>query len=458
VSATSCLSRACIDILSMSDGSVSEALNLIEQIDSSPPVYGKLWQLLAEWLTIGLVPVAVFGGTWRDTYAVMVINTVSMLFQRFNDGSETLSQLESMIVAFIAGAGAAIDVLDIRDTERCHATCLIMSVIFNYLPGFPIISGAREMKLGNVTLGAGRLLSVVVHSMMLVVGMTLGWSVSGYNSFTEHINTQSASLPPASYCSEGAYEGWVEVYAGCGSIWLFVFLVYLGVDPRDLPAAFPLTYGIWCLYGYLAETQPQMPAFLLEAALLFFAMTAAGLEEFRGGLSRVVVRVSITRAFAPSATAIIKIIRSQHVGNTTGYGSDFIGHFFFIGVAYAVGDGVAQVLWHPGMYWKRRHGRKTTGFTFADRLADKFMVDQFIFADRPADKLEPSADKAAEAPQQDPNEIVDLTDVATLQQSVRENAQKAQHHSDAIAALQQMVREQAQEMEVLKKTQPLTKL
>jgi len=386
LSATSCVGRACI-LGKLSDGSVSEALNLMDQINSSACTYSKLWLLLAEWLAIGLCPIAAFGGTWRDAYTVMAINTVSMLFQRFNGSSEILEELEAMIVAFIAGAGASIDVLLIRDTSRCHAVPIILSVVFNYLPGSGIISGAREVKLGNVVLGSARLIHIVLQVMLLSVGITFGWIVQGYNSLSEKeknnimdsvniAHTPAASLPAWSYCSKGAYEGWEMTYAGWGSIWVFAFLVYLHVDPRDLPVTFPSIYGVWCLYGYLAETQPAMPGFVLQASLLFIGMMVAGLEEFRGGTTRVVMRICLTRLLAPGATAITMIISGLTNMQITGVSSDLVGHLLLVGVGFAVGDGIAQVLWHPAMEWKRHHALKSfSKFSCADRLADRFMVD-----------------------------------------------------------------------------------
>lgn len=131
-----------------------------------------------------------------------------------------------------------------------------------------------------------------------------------------------------------------------------------------------------------------------------------------------------------------------------GFGADFLGHFLFIGVAYAVGDSCAQAILHPAMEWKRKHMHKTSGFTFADRLADSFMADQ----------LQDEDQKTAEAPQQDSENSAYLYG-GPIQQFVREQAHMAASHiaksskmTEEMAALQQMVREQAQEMAALKAT------
>lgn len=303
---------------------MSAALILVDQINSSGSPYGKFWQLFAEWFCIGLCAPAVFGGTWRDAYAVMVINTVSMIFQRLDHGSHALHALEPLIVAFIAGAGGAIDVLAIRgasQSDRCHAVTIFMTVLFNYLPGAGIIMGARELKLGNIVLGSARLFYIVVKIMLLVMGITLGWMVQGYDGVTKTGKSgfSPTSLPPRSFCPKGEYEGWQMVNAGLGSIWILSYLVWIKVDPRDIPAAWLQCLGIWCLYGYLAETQPAMPEYVLQASILFFGMMLAGFEEFRGGLSRVVIRVCLTNMFAPSATAINEILSNQYGKDTDGF-------------------------------------------------------------------------------------------------------------------------------------------
>lgn len=375
----------------LSEGSVSAALALLDNVIEMGPPYGKAWHMLAEWCTLAMAPVAVFGGNWDDCVQVMALNTMGMAIQQLSAFSQTAKDLMPFMLTFYAGAVGSLKLQWFRTSPlaRCHSIPVMMSCIFNLLPGSSFLYGALEIAGGHPMLGATRISGCLVKIFILSAGILIGWQVNGYDDLDQIgrfpvSGTTSASIPPFVSCSSD-YD-WTTVYCVVGLPYMVCFCVYLGIAPRDLPMHVVGLYGVWVLYGYLASgVAPALPGIVFNSIIMFVAMTFACFAEIVGYMSAGAFRVCLLQSFSPSTTAIKAIYNNLALTPLRGSAAipSIQEYLAAIAVGYAIGDSLACTFWRDVM--KIKHVSivkplKAMGFTMTPKNVLRTRMKSLTFA------------------------------------------------------------------------------
>jgi len=338
----------------LSAGSVSAALALLDKIQEQRPPYGKGVHLLAEWLCVALLPVAIFNGNWQDCVRVMILNTGGMALQELRRFQFCDHIMPHLLCVY---AGASVSILHEHHLfyttgDYCHSLAVMMSLIFNLLPGAAFLYGAIEITNGRSNLGTSRILACIMQIFFLAFGLMLGWQVQGYDGRSELngksvAGTGAASIPPFTGCTSD-YD-WTTVYGIIGLPYLTLFMIYLSVAPRDLPLQVVGLYGVWVLYGYLYNELSALPPTIINIIVMFVSILWAGVAEMAGSMPAGVFRVCLLQSLAPSYTAIKVILSTQAIATTHYAGISIVDTVVSIGAALAFGDVVACRLWRDVM-------------------------------------------------------------------------------------------------------------
>merc|ERR1740121_1711042 len=112
------------------------------------------------------------------------------------------------------------------DNDACRVTTWILASVLFFLPGVQLIYGAYETEFGSVVNGSGRLVAALMRCMFLVMGLTSGWQVFGYNAAIADTHGRRgavASLPPSVPCP-GDVPWWMST-----CFWNLPLLLFISV-------------------------------------------------------------------------------------------------------------------------------------------------------------------------------------------------------------------------------------
>lgn len=275
---------------------VVAASSVLDEIMEEPLPYGWLVADFMFWLLSTLAAICAFFGSYYDMACVAIISlAVLMVRYIISAYPRTLQALEVMLVSIVIGFFSAIGwryVLHPRLNESiCNVSVLFLSPLLVYLPGSELLYGTYEIKMGNIIVGASRLVAAVVRCIFMGLGLTIGWQFVGYNAIEVDAevngNTSSFSLVPSARCAPFTGAGvqpWWLVFAVYNIIMLFPVLAGLNVHPRGFFGPYAVAYPSLLVFGALNFAfEHSLPSYIVNAIGLFIATNLACLREFMTG-------------------------------------------------------------------------------------------------------------------------------------------------------------------------------
>jgi hypothetical protein len=343
---------------------VTAATALMEEIIEEPLPYGWLLQDIMFLALCTIAAIEAFFGSYFDMAMALIIAVVVLgvrkLCSRF---PMTLGPLELILVTAISGLmTAALYRIFGGFTEVCNIPIVFLSPLLVYLPGNELIYGAYEVLNGSLVVGGARLVCCFVKCMVMASGLTIGWSITGYNLMQDlvHGTGVEASFVPGQKCPPFTQPHnigpWWMVFGLWNLAMLIPVLVGLVVHPRDLPAQYIITYLSLVVFGALKFANQGdgglgLNEFLCNIIGLFVASNLACFREYFTGKVATPSIIPVLLILAPGSVVVLRILllmqASAGVPNVSTYDTETISYLWLLGVTYSLGMYIAQSYWRP---------------------------------------------------------------------------------------------------------------
>lgn len=340
------------------------ATALMEEIIEEPLPYGWLLQDIMFLALCTIAAIGAFFGSYFDMAMALIIAVVVLgvrkLCSRF---PMTLGPLELILVTAISGLmTAALYRIFGGFTEVCNIPIVFLSPLLVYLPGSELIYGAYEVLNGSLVVGGARLVCCFVKCMVMASGLTIGWSITGYNLMQDLVQGTGveASFVPAEKCPPFTRPHnigpWWMIFGLWNLAMLIPVLVGLVVHPRDLPAQYIITYLSLVVFGALNFANQEdgglgLNEFLCNIIGLFVASNLACFREYFTGKVATPSIIPVLLILAPGSVVVLRILllmqMSGGVTNISTYNTETVSYLWLLGVTYSLGMYIAQSYWRP---------------------------------------------------------------------------------------------------------------
>jgi hypothetical protein len=218
-----------------------------------------------------------------------------------------------------------------------------------------------QVLMGHFVVGSTRLLSAIVRCMVLAIGLTIGWQITGYNLMQNEVyDGVTASFVPSHTCTDPFSQPqnvgpWWKVYV----LWNLPMLVGvmggLQVRPADVPAQYIVAYVSFLAYAAMIFAGPEgngagMTEFLVMLITLFLATNLSAMVEFFTGVPAVPSIIPVLLLMTPAEYAVLEFLlvmqESAHVqGAKTS--TDVISYLLLKAVSFSLGMYIALAYWKP---------------------------------------------------------------------------------------------------------------
>ena len=223
---------------------VEAASALMEEIMEDPLPYGWLVLDILFCALCTMAAIAAFFGSYFDMLRAFIISLfvlgVHKMCARFR---MVLGPLELILVSVVSGLLTAASYrISGTDDTICNIPIIFLSPLLVYLPGSELIYGAYEVLHGHLVVGCARLVYCLVRCMVMASGLTIGWTITGYNLMQDAAqgNGVQASFVPQDKCAPFSKPEnigpWWMIFVVWNLVMLIPVLGGLVVHPRDFPA------------------------------------------------------------------------------------------------------------------------------------------------------------------------------------------------------------------------------
>lgn len=268
----------------------------------------------------------------------------------------------------------------------CRVTVWILAAVLFFLPGVQLIYGAYETEFGSVVNGTSRLVSALMRCMFLVMGLTSGWQLFGYDAASMFVGKKGAvaSLPPCVACP-GDVPWWMGT--GVFNLPLLLFLsVLFNLRACDLGGPVLCGYLSLAAYGFMQHAQDfglhEIPPLICNFLGVFIAGNLGSLHEYLTGTPACLTVLPVVLVYAPGSGAVKSMLVAIHVSmhDLTDqvdsvealFHANVWGDLVLQGVSYAFGMYCAVVIWRPVIRW--RHKARGDRFQGDQSVQPKFAM------------------------------------------------------------------------------------
>jgi uncharacterized membrane protein YjjP (DUF1212 family) len=159
-----------MDALERGDIDPQEADRRVRAIDTAPPRYGAMLELLGfSCIAIGVAPL--IGGGWRETLLAAVLGTLCgicvMWLRLHSDRARLTTPLTAALVTFLGTLWCGFN------PQTALMPAIIASMIA-LVPGMDLTTACRELATGHVVSGASRMAFALMIFALLTFGLVMG--------------------------------------------------------------------------------------------------------------------------------------------------------------------------------------------------------------------------------------------------------------------------------------------
>lgn len=155
-----------------------EGSDSLDQILTSPDPYGRRIRVIC-FLFSSAGFMVLFGGTWGDFLASIVIGFIIGLFSLFQP-AQTIGLVAQMFEAIIAVIAAFISYFLVKLFPSLNVGVVILSSLIIFMPGFLITMAIAEIATQNLTSGTSRLMGGIMILLKLTFGVFIGAKIASF--------------------------------------------------------------------------------------------------------------------------------------------------------------------------------------------------------------------------------------------------------------------------------------
>ena len=173
----------------------SQATAFLDSIIAAPLPYGFAMHCVALHCALTCAAFCTYQGDARDALAVALVAPFVIAASKLCQSCPALGPMEVLLVPFVIGLFVPLVWEYIVPVAVDHISVMVFSLLLVWLPGSELIYGVYEIKMGSTTIGGSRLVSTLIQSMLLALGITMGWQVFGSNAHLRVVGNASAFVP-----------------------------------------------------------------------------------------------------------------------------------------------------------------------------------------------------------------------------------------------------------------------